>query len=480
MRMMGRLTRILMAGFALSLLSIMPTRLNAALPVSAPTVTPLRAYHDGFLAPSRITTDSAGRVYITDYALGKVFVRDEFGRLVAVKSGLQHPLGIAVDDAGRIYVGEEGTGSVSVFLPNWSLVGQLGQGAGEFQMPNHILIPSNPALAGMVVVSDSRADLIKVYSSGGAAIRQFGGSGNAAGQFNFPTGTFVSPDGELFVADQNNNRIQVFSTEGLFLRAFGRSTFMGLGTYARTQGLTGDSQGRIFVADAFQGTVKVIDAQGNAISTVAGFGEGPGQLKAPTSLVIDRNNRLFVVSSGNSRVEVLGLDTFNDPKIIPAIITLLPSIFDRKFRGPTPGGSKGINPHLVVGWVKVAGEAPEMIVQGSVTANGVAAQPFKGTAIGDFDKDGIPELRMLIDRASLVATLPDEKGVVVVKGILADGRNFEGSAPVYVTPSRADDGDDSTDAGDDSTDVGDDGPESEISPSSPSNERSQGSQGGSR
>ena len=444
MRMMGRLTRILMAGFALSLLSIVPTRLNAALPVSAPTVTPLRAYRDGLWAPSRIATDSAGHIYLTDYVLGKVFVRDEFGRLVSTKSGLQRPLGIAVDDAGRIYVGEDGTGSVSVFLPNWSLLGKLGQGAGEFQMPNDITIPSNAALAGMVFVSDSRANLIKVYSPGGSLIRQFGGTGAAPGQFNFPAGIFVNAGGELFVADQNNNRIQVFSTEGQFLRAFGRGTFMGLGTYARTQGLTGDSQGRMFVTDAFQGTVKVIDAQGIAVSTVAGFGEGPGELRGPTSLVIDRNNRLFVVSSGNTRVEILGLDTFNDPKILSAIITLLPPTFDRKFRGPTPGSSKGINPHLVVGWVKVVGEAPEMIVLGSVTANGVAAQPFKRTAIGDFDGDGIPELRMTFDRTSLVATLPDGKGVVVVKGTLADGRNFEGSASVNVTPSRRDDGDESS------------------------------------
>ena len=185
MRMMGRSTRMLMVGFALFLLSIGQSVFcvaSAALPVSAPTVTPLRAYRDGLLAPSRIATDSAGRVYITDYALGQVIVRDELGRLVSVKDGLDHPLGIAVDSTGRIYVGEDGTGSVSMFLPNWSLAGKLGQGAGEFQMPNHITIHSNTSFSGnflgtlsrMVIVSDSRADLIKVYSSSGSLVRQFG------------------------------------------------------------------------------------------------------------------------------------------------------------------------------------------------------------------------------------------------------------------------------------------------------------------
>ncbi len=452
MRMMGRSTRMPLAVFTLFLLSIMPSPLGAgtatssvAASVSAPTVTPLRAYRDGLLAPSRIATDSAGRVYISDYALGQVTVRDEFGRLVSVKKGLDHPLGIAVDSAGLIYVGEDGTGSVSMFLPNWSFVGALGRGAGEFQMPNHITIPSNASFSGnfpgilsrMVIVSDSRADLIKVYSSSGSLIRQFGGSGNSNGQFDFPTGIFVNTGGELFVADQNNNRIQVFTPEGVFLRSFGRSTFMGLGPFARTQGLTGDSQGRIFVADAFQGTVRVIDAQGNAVSTVAGFGEGPGELRGPTSLAIDRNNRLFVVSPGNTRVEILGLDTFSDPKSLQAIIALTPSTFDRKPKwvNPSGGWSPNLNLlNLVVGLVKVVGESPAMIVPESITANGVAARRYPGKWIGDFDGDGIPELRILIDRKNLVATLPDGKGAVVVKGMLADGQSFEGSVPVYVTP----------------------------------------------
>ncbi|MBL0211901.1 MAG: NHL repeat-containing protein [Holophagaceae bacterium] len=442
MRTMGRFARLLRAGIALSLLSAGPSPLGArgeagpAGPISAlpaPQVTPLRAYREGLMAPSRIATDAAGRVYITDHTLGKVIVRDEQGRLVSMKSGLKHPLGIAVDSAGRIYVGEEGTGSVSVFLPDWTLVDRLGQGAGEFLMPNHITIPASSPLAGMILVSDSRADLIKVYSAGGSAVRQFGGSGASNGQLNFPSGLYVSGSGEIFVADQNNNRIQVFSADGLFLRTFGRSTMMGLGPFSRTQGLAGDSLGRIFVADAFQGTVKVIDALGNAISTIGRFGEGLGELKAPVSLSIDRNNRLFVVSPGNTRVEIFGLDTFSDPKSLPADIKLLPATFDRIGVRATPVGTGSLEPNKVVGLLKVSGQAPGMILPESVSANGIAARRFKGAEVGDFDGDGIPELRVQFDRKSLVATLPDGKGTVIVKGLLADGRSFEGLVPVYVT-----------------------------------------------
>lgn len=478
MRTTRRSMPSLVIGLAISFLSMGSLAQSigggvGATPPQPPVVTPLRAYRDGYSAPSAVATDSMGRVYITDYNLGKVFVRDEFGRLVSVKSGLDHPLSIAVDPTGRVYVGEAGPGSVSVFLPDWSPSSKLGQGAGEFQMPNHITIPTSGLLARMILVSDSRADLIKIYSPGGSLIRQFGGSGTAPGQFNFPTGIFVNAGGELFVADQNNNRIQVFTSEGVFLRSFGRSTFMSLGPFSRTQGITGDAQGRIFIADAFQGTVKVIDGQGNAVSTVAGFGEGLGELRTPTSLAIDRNNRLFVVSLGNSRVEVLGLDSFSDPKSLQAVIKLLPSSFDRKQNWTNPFGDWNTNLNLlnsVVGLVRVVGESPEMIVPESITANGVAARRYPKKWIGDFDGDGSPELRILIDRKNLVATLPDGNGAVLVKGTLADGRNFEGSVSVYVAPNGDDDGDDD----------GNDGLESAISTPSPSNESSQGLQGGSR
>ena len=341
-------------------------------------------------------------------------------------------------------------------------------------MPNHITIHSNTSFSG-------NFGTLREWSLSATAVQTLSrsihpadpwsvnsGSGNSNGRFNFLTGIFVNAVGELFVADQNNNRIQVFSTEGVFLRSFGRSTFMGLGPFARTQGLTGDSQGRIFVADAFQGTVKVIDAQGNAVSTVAGFGEGPGELRTPTSLAIDRNNRLFVVSPGNTRVEILGLDTFSDPSTHSATITLLPSTFDRRSIWVNPLGDINTDPNLlnlfnlVVGLVKVVGESPGMIVPESITANGVIARRYPGQWIGDFDGDGIPELRILFDRQSLVATLPDGQGIVIVKGMLVDGQSFEGSVPVYVTPGSGGGG------------------SVPANSFSPGDESSQGPQGGSR
>lgn len=75
--------------------------------------------------------------------------------------------------------------------------------------------------------------------------------------------------------------------------------------FLRPQGLGVDGHGRIFVADAFLGTVFVFSRSGTGIATVGTPGDGPSQLRLPLDLVIDRSSGdLFVTSHMTGRVEV--------------------------------------------------------------------------------------------------------------------------------------------------------------------------------
>jgi hypothetical protein len=92
------------------------------------------------------------------------------------------------------------------------------------------------------------------------------------------------------------------------------------GSYAggRSQSVLGDSAGRIYVADSYQGFVRVFDSQGAYLGKIGAFGAATGQLRSPAGLALDGFNRLQVASINNSRVEFFGLDAYFHLTATPA------------------------------------------------------------------------------------------------------------------------------------------------------------------
>ena len=172
-------------------------------------------------------------------------------------------------------------GCVSVWDSQWNLASKLGQGEGEFQLPSDIAI--DPASRD-VFVCDSQATKSKPTVPANAP-SFFGGYGSGDGQFNFPAGLCVTKAGEVWVVDQNNDRIQVFNRGGSFLRAFslGNRTGGSLGgtPSGRSQGIACDDSGRVYVADTYQGFIRVFDQQGTLLSTLGSYGERAGQFAFP-------------------------------------------------------------------------------------------------------------------------------------------------------------------------------------------------------
>ena len=285
---------------------------------AAPQVTPLDACAHALRAPARVAVDGAANIYVSDPPSGRVAIFDPLCRPLAVRTGFDRPLGLAVDPQGRIYLAEEGKGCVSVFDPQWNLLRKLGVGDGEFLLPSHIAVAPGPS-GTIVYVSDSTANLVKAFHEAGSSF-VFGGPGSDPGRFDFPAGLCVSPNGDLFVVDQNNNRVQVFDPFGNYLRAFDLGVGGSGGQSGRAQGAFLDPTGRLYVADTFQGLVKVFDAASGAfLSNVGSFGPLRGQLGSPAGLVLDADNRLIVASAATGRAELYGVDSFLHVTVRPAV-----------------------------------------------------------------------------------------------------------------------------------------------------------------
>ncbi|HVO61803.1 MAG TPA: 6-bladed beta-propeller, partial [Terriglobales bacterium] len=123
------------------------------------------------------------------------------------------------------------------------------------------------------------------------------------GDFAKPTGLAVDEDGNLYVCDTLNNRIEVFDADGTFIRAFGKHGD-GPGYFARPKGIAIDSDGHIWVADGMQDRVQVFNQQDQLLISFGGHGLLPGQFQSIVNVYADNKlNRIFTSEIYPGRVQ---------------------------------------------------------------------------------------------------------------------------------------------------------------------------------
>src|SRR4051812_44238695 len=95
----------------------------------------------------------------------------------------------------------------AVPAPNFAW-GSGGSGNGQFQSPSAVAV----APSGSVYVTDRLNNRVQQFTSAGVFVRKWGTAGTGVGQFSEPTGITVDPAGNVFVSDTGNNRIQKFTS----------------------------------------------------------------------------------------------------------------------------------------------------------------------------------------------------------------------------------------------------------------------------
>jgi DNA-binding beta-propeller fold protein YncE len=123
-------------------------------------------------------------------------------------------------------------------------------------------------------------------------------------------GLTIDQQGNLFVADSGNNRIEELSPSGVVLSVWGAARPPGVLADAPGQlygptGLVADS-GHVYVADTFNGRVQVFDARGNPLVVWSHMGPLPAlQTILPTAVAVDVRHRIYVGDPWLGRISVL-------------------------------------------------------------------------------------------------------------------------------------------------------------------------------
>jgi len=134
-----------------------------------------------------------------------------------------------------------------------------------------------------VVVFD--ADTYKVLRTIGTSGRRH--TLTDPGNFSQPTNAAVDSEGNLYVTDTLNNRVEIFDPEGNFISEFGKAGD-GPGHFARPKGIALDRDDHIWVVDEVQSRVQVFDREGRLLIYFGEQGPYTDNSRQPTGSLLTK------------------------------------------------------------------------------------------------------------------------------------------------------------------------------------------------
>jgi DNA-binding beta-propeller fold protein YncE len=183
------------------------------------------------------------------------------------------------------------------YVANWN---QAGEGVPRLSGPSGIAIDPS---SGNVYVADTENQRINIYSSNGTFVSEFGRYGEGDGRFRSPEGIALDQEGNVYVADTGNHRIQVFSSNGTFLTGWGEYG-ADSATFASPEGIALDQEGNVYVADTGNHRIQVFSSNGTFLEQWGVYGEEDGSFRSPEGIALDQEGNVYVADTENNRIQV--------------------------------------------------------------------------------------------------------------------------------------------------------------------------------
>jgi len=185
-------------------------------------------------------------------------------------------------------------GKVLLTLGTKGQAGEWNEAAGlrNFTEPNDLAIARNGDIFVVEGHSPGKGDpRVLKFDKSGTFIKSWGGEGTAPGKFNVAHGIALDAKGQLWVADRENQRIQIFDQDGTFIKQL---KYAGLPCSIQI----GDQN--IYMVNGFAGQLLKLDLSGEVLAAVGKPGKGLGEFGEAHFVAVSPAGDIYIADTVNS------------------------------------------------------------------------------------------------------------------------------------------------------------------------------------
>jgi tripartite motif-containing protein 2/3/tripartite motif-containing protein 71 len=255
--------------------------------------------------PYGIAVNSRGEIVISECDGHNISVFDEKGKS-AKKFGshgdspeqMIYPAGIAIDDADNVYVSSEHklqkfTKASSGEFELKKCIGQKGSGENDFDDPRGVTLYKN-----QLYVCDRNNDRIQVLNLDLNFVDTITSSGKGICEFNKPFDVQFDNDGNMYIAEYGNKRVQVMDSNGCYLREFGQERLKGPSAIC----IVDDRF--VYVSDFNGHCIVVYETSGQFVTSFGRRGHEEGEFDYPCCITSCADGFIHVCDFWNNRVQI--------------------------------------------------------------------------------------------------------------------------------------------------------------------------------